>query len=188
MALGSGSSFSTDCWTRRRDSPFALQSYAARAKPAYSTKSRHRNPLPRSRDDRLPSSSTGRAAFFSLVLRIGAGYPAFGPLPAHSQPRQGGPDGLARDPLFGEPFFEADLGSHLQSPKATLFAELARILVKHLPQSLGLLRIESPVNSMRMLRTWLKRFRGKTEIGLGLASTRREPEQITDLAVGMEGI
>jgi hypothetical protein len=31
--------------------------------------------------------------------------------------------------------------------------------VKQLPQSLSLLRIESPVNSMRMLRTWLKRFR-----------------------------
>jgi hypothetical protein len=30
--------------------------------------------------------------------------------------------------------------------------------VKHLPQSLSLLRIVSPLNSMRLLRTWLKRF------------------------------
>ena len=31
--------------------------------------------------------------------------------------------------------------------------------MKQLPQSLSLLRIKSPVNSMRMLRTWPKRFR-----------------------------
>src|SRR5215211_9030790 len=141
MALGSGSSFSTDCWTRRRDSPFALQSYAARAKPAYSTKSRHRNPLPRSRDDRLPSSSTGRAAFFSLVLRIGAGYPAFGPLPAHSQPRQGGPDGLAGYPLLREALLEAHLGGEVQRPQTRVFAELPGSLVQQLPQGLGLLGI-----------------------------------------------
>jgi hypothetical protein len=32
-------------------------------------------------------------------------------------------------------------------------------LVKHLAQSLSLLRIESPVNGMRMLRAWPKCFR-----------------------------
>src|SRR5215204_3185601 len=96
---------------------------------------------------------------FSRILRIWGSDPAFGPLPAHSQARKRCPDGLARDLLFGEPFFEADLGGHLQSPKATLFAEFARVLMKQLAQSLSLLRIESPVNSMRMLRTWLKRLR-----------------------------
>jgi hypothetical protein len=40
-----------------------------------------------------------------------------------------------------------------------VFAELARVLVKQLPQSLSLLRIESLVDRMRMLRTWAKCFR-----------------------------
>jgi hypothetical protein len=40
-----------------------------------------------------------------------------------------------------------------------VFAEFARVLVKQLAQSLSLLRIESPVNSMRMLRAWPKCFR-----------------------------
>jgi hypothetical protein len=31
--------------------------------------------------------------------------------------------------------------------------------VKHLPQSLSLLSIESPMDSVRMFRAWLKRFR-----------------------------
>jgi hypothetical protein len=135
--VGSGSSFSTDCAPPGAEALPSHSSYAARAKPACSTKSRHTNPPPRRcRDARPPSSSTGRAAFFSLVLRIWGSDPAFGPLPAHSQPPKRCPDGLARNPLFGEPFFEADLGSHLQSPKATLFAEFARVLVEQLAQSL----------------------------------------------------
>jgi hypothetical protein len=32
-------------------------------------------------------------------------------------------------------------------------------LVKHLAQSLSLLRIKSPMNGVRMLRTWLERLR-----------------------------
>src|SRR5215211_717651 len=159
MALGSGSSFSTYCSTRRRGSPFSLQ-LCSEGKASLLNQVWSQNPSTAQESGWLAAILISRSRrLFSLVLRIWCSDPAFGPLPAHPQPRKRCPDGLARDPLFGEPFFEADLGSHLQSPKATLFAEFARVLVKQLAQSLSLLRIESPVNSMRMLRTWLKRFR-----------------------------
>ena len=159
MALGSGSSFSTYCSTRRRGSPFSLQ-LCSEGKASLLHQVWSQNPSTAQESGWLAAILISRSRrLFSLVLRIWCSDPAFGPLPAHPQPRKRCPDGLARDPLFGEPFFEADLGSHLQSPKATLFAEFARVLVKQFAQSLSLLRIESPVNSMRMLRTRPKRFR-----------------------------
>jgi hypothetical protein len=53
---------------------------------------------------------------FSLVVRIWACDPPLGSLPAHSHALQGSPDSLARDPLFGEPLLETDIGSHLKRP------------------------------------------------------------------------
>src|SRR5215218_8711673 len=40
-----------------------------------------------------------------------------------------------------------------------VFAELPGSLVQQLPQGLGLLGIEGPMDGVRMLRAWLKRFR-----------------------------
>src|SRR5215204_1251728 len=158
MALGSGSFFSTDCSTRRRGSPFSLQ-LCSEGKASLLHQLSSQKPTAQESGCSAAILINRSRRLFSCILRIWGSDPPLGPLPAHSQPRKRCPEGLARDPLFGEPFFEADLGSHLQSPKATVFAELARILVKHLPQSLSLLRIESPVNSMRMLRAWPKCFR-----------------------------
>src|SRR5215217_4824057 len=186
MAFGSGSSLATDCWRRRRGSPFSLQLLrAGRASRLHQVSSQKPTTQPRRPSARRINRTL--AAFFSLVLWVGAGYPAFGSLPAHSQPREGGPDGLATDLPLGEPFFEADLGSHLQSPKATVFAELARVLVKHLPQSLSLLRIVSPLNSMRLLRTWLKRFREPLVVeGMdGIARCLRIAAQLVSDLVGV---
>src|SRR5215213_7207850 len=88
---------------------------------------------------------------FSSVLRVGRGYPPFGPLPAHPHPLQSGPDGFARDAPLCEPLLETHFGSRLQRPQARLFPELPGVLVKQLPQSLGLLGIEGPVNRVRTL-------------------------------------
>jgi len=59
--------------------------------------------------------------------------------------------------------------------------------MKHLPQSLCLLRIESPVHSMRMLRTWLKRL-GKpllVESVDGVARRLRITAQLVSNLVGV---
>src|SRR5215208_1419432 len=159
MALGSGSSLATDCWRRRRGSPFSLQ-LCSEGKADLLHQLSSQKPTAQESGCSAAILINRSRRLFSRILRIWGSDPAFGPLPAHSQARKRCPDALARDLLFGEPFFEADLGGHLQSPKATLFAEFARVLMKQLAQSLSLLStLESPVNSMRRLRTWLKRFR-----------------------------
>jgi hypothetical protein len=68
-----------------------------------------------------------------------------------------------------------------------VFAELARVLVKHLPQNLGLLMIESPVHSMRMLRTWLKGLREPlvVEVVDGVARRLRITAQLVSDLVGV---
>src|SRR5215207_6421451 len=124
--------------------------------PADSTNSRHRNPPPRCRDDSPPSSSAGRTAFFSFILRVGRGDPVLGPLPAHSEPGQGSPDGLPAYPFGDQSFLEAHFSGHLQGPQAAVFAELSGFLMQQLPQELAPLRIECPMNGMRTLGAFLK--------------------------------
>src|SRR5919112_986522 len=137
MAFGSGSSLATptvgSCEgarpPRRRRSKWAA--------PPDSTSIRPRSRWPTEGRRRL-SPSVGRAAFFSFVQGIRRGDPAFGPLPAYAQKtREGGADGLPRDPLFGEALLEGGLGSHLRGPQATLIPELPRRAVEHPPQPLG---------------------------------------------------
>src|SRR5215212_9555157 len=91
-----------------------------------------------------PATSISRSRrLFSFIQGVGGGDPAFGPLPSHSEKtRQGGPDGLARDPPPCKPLLEARLCCHLQSPKARVVSELPRRAVEHLPQSLGTLLVE----------------------------------------------
>jgi hypothetical protein len=90
----------------------------------------------------------------------------------------------------GYAFLEADLGGHRESPKATPFAELARVLVKHLAQCLGSLGIESPVNGVRMLRARPKCFRDFRESLLvegmdGVARRLRIAAQLGSYLVGV---
>src|SRR5215203_2861624 len=54
------------------------------------------------------------ASLFSFVEGVGGGDPPLGPLPSDSEKtRQGGPDGLPRDPPLCEPLLESDLRGHL---------------------------------------------------------------------------
>jgi hypothetical protein len=76
-----------------------------------------------------------------------------GPHPADPHPRKRRSDGLPAFPLVGEPFLEADLGSHLHRPKARVFAELPGAPMKHPAQSLGSLRIEGPIDGVGAGRT-----------------------------------
>src|SRR5215207_6989036 len=101
--------------------------------------SRPRNLRP-TRSGLRTDRSIGRAAFFSLVLRIWGSDPALGPLPAHSQSRQSSPDGLASYLLLREALFEAHLGGEIQRPHTRVFAELPGFVVQKLPQSLGSVR------------------------------------------------
>src|SRR3954467_1590859 len=154
MALGSGSSFSTDCWRRRRGSPFSLQLCSTEGTASLLHQVSSKKLTAQEESGWLAAILISRSRrLFSLVLRIWRSDPAFGPLPAHSQARKRCPDGLACDPLFAEALLEAHLGGEIQCPKTRVFAELPGFLVKQLAQSLGLLGIESPVNGMRMLRT-----------------------------------
>jgi hypothetical protein len=56
---------------------------------------------------------------------------------------------FAREPPFGYSLLEAHLRSHLQGPQAAVLAEAPRVLMKHLPESLGALGVEGRVDGMR---------------------------------------
>jgi hypothetical protein len=148
MALGSGSSFSTDCWTRRRGFPSSEKLLKVGKASLISTSTHHRSPPPNQDWPRLPSS-VGRAFFFSFVEGIGGGDPTFRSLPTNSkQTRQSSPDGFPRDAFVGYPFLEGSLCSHLKRPQATVVAELPRGAVEHPPQPLGTLLIEGGASSL----------------------------------------
>src|SRR5215204_6140628 len=102
MALGSGSSFSTDCSMRLRGSPASLKlwraSLASRLNQLSSKKPTTHSERPSARPI---NRSLAKLAFFSCVLGIWGGDPPLGSLPTYPHPRKGGPDGLSRDGLFG---------------------------------------------------------------------------------------
>src|SRR5215213_753270 len=185
MAFGSGSSLATDCSTKRRDLPVSLQLLrAGRASRLHQVSSRKPTTQPR----RPSARRINRLRrLFSLVLRIGAGYPAFSPLPAHPQPRQGSPNGLARDPFLREALLEAHLGGEIQRPQTRVFAELPGSLVQHLPQGLSLLGIEGPMDSVRMLGAWLKRFRESLLVE-GMDSVARRLQIAAQLVSDLVGV
>src|SRR3712207_3037843 len=156
MAFGSGSSLATDCSMRRRGSPASLQLLrAGRASLLNQVSSKK----PTTHSERPSPRRINRSRrLFSCVLRIWRSDPALGSLPAHTHPRQGSADGLARDVLFAQALQEAHLGSQPQRPQATVFAEVSGFLVQELAQGLGLFRIEGPVNSMRTFGALPKRL------------------------------
>src|SRR5215204_5043146 len=131
MAFGSGSYLATDCSMRRRGSPASLQllraALASRLNQLSSKKPTTHSERP---SDRPINRSLAKLAFFSLVLRIWGSDPALGPLPAHSQPRQSSPDGLASYLLLREALFEAHLGGEIQRPHTRVFAELPGFVVQ----------------------------------------------------------
>src|SRR5438270_9684436 len=127
---------------RRKGFPSSEKLLSRWAEPPGSTSTRPRSPPPtRGRPRPLPSAD--RAAFFSFVEGVGGGDPPLGPLPSHPEKtRQGGPDGLARDPPLGKPRLEARLCGQLQSPEASVVSELPWGAVEHPPKSLGTLFVE----------------------------------------------
>src|SRR5215212_2505131 len=136
MALGSGSSLATDCWIMRGGSPSSEKAL----KVGSATRlHQHSSKKPRAHRGSASAVSISRSRrLFSFVQGIGRGDPPLGPLPTYAKKsREGGADGLPRDPLFGEALLEGSLGGHLQSPQATLIPELPRRAVEHPPQPLG---------------------------------------------------
>src|SRR5215208_8407 len=158
MAFGSGSSFSTDCSTRRRGSPASLQlPRAGRARRLNQLSSR--KPTPHSgRPSAKPINRSRR--LFSRVLGIRGSDPPLGSLPTYPHPRKRRPDGLSRDAPFGKAFFEADLGGQVQRPQACVFSVVPGRVVQKLPQGLDPLRtLEGPVNGVRTFGALTKRLR-----------------------------
>src|SRR5215203_1309546 len=149
--------------------------------------SRPRNLRP-TRSGLRTDRSIGRAAFFSLVLRIWGSDPALGPLPAHSQSRQSSPDGLASYLLLREALFEAHLGGEIQRPHTRVVAELPGFVVQKLPQSLGLFgTLEGPVNGMRTFGALPKCLRKSllVESVYGVAGSLRIASQLVSDLVGV---
>src|SRR4051794_30013908 len=118
MAFCSGSSFSTDRWTRRKGLPSSdqllkvgnaslLHQYSS-SKPTAHSGSASATLISRSR------------RLFSFVQGIGRGDPAFGSLPTHPHPLKGGPDALSRNSLFGKPLLEAHLKAAISSVQRLL--------------------------------------------------------------------
>src|SRR5215211_1952092 len=109
MAFGSGSSLATDCWMRRRGSPCSLQLFkVGRASRLHQHSSK--KPTAHS-EESAPATLISRSRrLFSFVQRVGGGDPPLGPHPPHpKKARKRSPDGLPRDPLFGESLLEGDL-------------------------------------------------------------------------------
>jgi hypothetical protein len=77
-------------------------------------KTRSHPPSPKpTQDGSERAGSAGREPLFAGIFGIGTLHPALGSLPAHPQPIEGGPDGLACNPSLGYALLEADLRSVL---------------------------------------------------------------------------
>src|SRR5215210_8476365 len=154
MAFGSGSSFSTDCSTRRSGSPASpkLCKFGC-----LTLLHQHSSSKPTTQSAlssaRCISRSLASLTFFSFVQGVWRGDPVLGPLPAHPHTRQGGSDGLPANALLGESLLETHQGGHLHRPQAAFLAELPGASMKHLAQSQGPLLVEGPIDGVRAVRT-----------------------------------
>src|SRR5918993_3087780 len=151
MAFGSGSSFATDCSTRRKGSPAwpKLHKFGC-----LTLLHQHSSSKPTTQSGLSSARRISRSRrLFSFVQGIRRCDPMLGPLPAHPHTRQGGPDGLPAHWLLGEPLLEAYLCGHRQRPQAARLAELPGAPMKHLAQSLSPLLVEGSMNGMRAVGT-----------------------------------
>src|SRR5712692_5680237 len=115
--------------------------------PAGSTTPHLHSPTP-SPDAAVPVGSAGPAPFFSGVLRVRAGNPLLGSLPAPSQAHQRCSNGLTTHPFGGQSLLQAYLCRQVQRPHAGRLAILPRALVQDAPQFLGLVSGKSGMDGM----------------------------------------
>src|SRR5215211_5204863 len=98
-----GSSFSTDCSTRRIGSPSSLKLCKF---GCLTLLHQHSSSKPTTQSTlssaRAISRSLAKLAFFSFVQGVGRGDPVLGPLPAYPQTRKRRSDSLPANALFRE--------------------------------------------------------------------------------------
>src|SRR5918999_638725 len=126
MAFGSGSSFLTERWMRRRGLPSAQKLLkVGRATLLHQHSSR--KPTAQDSGLALATSISRSRRLFSFVEGVGRGDPTLGPHPSHpEQPRKRCPDRLPGDALSCEPLLKARLRRHLQGPQTRVVSELPR--------------------------------------------------------------
>src|ERR687889_294290 len=126
MAFGSGSSFATDRWTRRKGSPSSLQALSVGSAKRLHQHSSSK-PTAQVLGFSAATSISRSRLLFSFVQGVRGGYPPLGAHPANpQQARKRRPDRLSGDALFGEPVLESRFGGHPQGPQARLVSELPR--------------------------------------------------------------
>ncbi len=145
-ALGSGSSLATACSTSCRGRPVPAQACRPLRLVA------RRDPL-----TRVPRRSRW---LFSSVRRVGAADPGLGALPAHAQPCQRRPHGLAADLLRRHPLGETHFGRQGQRPEAGVLPERARRAVQQFAQARRPGRVEGGVRRRRAGGATRQRGRG----------------------------
>src|SRR5215204_6823254 len=145
-----GSSFSTDCSTRRSGSPASPKLCKL---GCLTLLHQHSSSKPTTQSALSSARCISRSRrLFSLVQGIGRGDPVLGPLPAKPHPRKRRSDGLPANALFRESFLAAHLRGHRKRPQAALLAELPGAPMKHLAQSQGPFLIEGPIDGVRTVR------------------------------------
>src|SRR5262249_7586096 len=107
--------------------------------PVDSTTSHPETPAPSPGAGRSAGSG-GRAALFSDILRVGAGDPLLGPLPAHALARLA--NRLAADLGRADALGTAHRGGPRHGPQAARLAEHARAALQQRPSLLGPLASE----------------------------------------------
>src|SRR5215204_5140193 len=156
MAFGSGSSFSTDCSTRRSGSPASpkLCKFGC-----LTLLHQHSSSKPTTQSTLSSARCISRSRrLFSFVEGVGRGNPVLGSLPADPHPRKRRSDSLPANALLCESLLKTHLRGHLHRPQAAWLAELPGAPVKHLAQSLGPLLVEGPIDGVRAVRTSSQRL------------------------------
>src|SRR5918993_5118797 len=149
MAFGSGSSFATDRWTRRKGSPSSLQALSVGSAKRLHQHSSSK-PTAQVLGFSAATSISRSRLLFSFVQGVRGGYPPLGAHPANpQQARKRRPDRLSGDALFGEPVLVSRFGGHPQGPQARLVSELPRGAVEHPSELLSALFVEGVAGSPR---------------------------------------
>src|SRR5215216_4023160 len=146
-----GSSFSTDCSTRRNGSPASPKLCKL---GCLTLLHQHSSSKPTTQSTLSSTKCISRSRrLFSFVEGVGRGNPVLGSLPADPHPRKRRSDSLPANALLCESLLKTHLRGHLHRPQAAWLAELPGAPVKHLVQSLGPLLVEGPIDGVRAVRT-----------------------------------